>query len=412
MRFLVTLALTIGLLQPTMAQQFQVESKLPTAEADGFYRIVLTPQLGAFTNGQFNNLRLHDTNNKEVPYLFQAEQPSQYSRKFKNYDIIDIGQHKNCCTSVVLHNPDSEPINNITLAIKNAEVTKEATLLGSDDKINWYALKQRFYFSPVNDVNSTSETRTVDFPLSNYAYYKLDIDDSTTAPLNILGAGYYEVTSENGKFTKLFPHYAQIDSAGTKRTFLRISFDSLRIIDKLTLSMQGATYFLRKAVLYQRKEHTGNKGNRKVKHDMLTSFVLSSKQVSSIDMQGALVKELLVVIENEDNPPLKVLSVDAYQLNRYLTAWLKKGEQYSIKVGPADLHRPIYDLAYFTDSIPGKVTTITGASLTTLDQHDTFATHSIFSRKVIIWIAIGIVMVVLGLLAIKMVAETSKASKQ
>src|SRR5688572_25447592 len=144
MNRIVLLACVFFLSVSLKAQEFIGEASLPVVQADGFYRVLISPQLGGFLNSEFSNVRILDNKGREVPYLYQEELPVQYTTQFKSYEILEKKQQKNCCTSLLLHNPGSQPINNISLSIKNAEVTKQATLLGSDDKENWFALKQHF----------------------------------------------------------------------------------------------------------------------------------------------------------------------------------------------------------------------------------------------------------------------------
>src|SRR6187551_2396314 len=145
----------------TFSQVFKGEASLPAVDTDGFYKIFISPEVSPYFNAQFSNIRIYDQQKAEVPYLFQTESPLYYSEKFKEYEIVEKKQQKNCCTSLMLRNPGSQAINNISLSIKNAEVTKHATLLGSDDRENWFALKQHFVLSALNNQNKTSEVKIV-----------------------------------------------------------------------------------------------------------------------------------------------------------------------------------------------------------------------------------------------------------
>src|SRR5688572_9152556 len=129
MKRLIILLVGITLITPSLGQNYRGEAALPKVEADGFYRISLSPQLGPHLNSNFTNIRVYDQQNKEVPYLFEQENPIHYNNVFQEYEIVEKKQQKNCCTSLVLRNSKETPINNISLSIRNAEVTKIATLL-------------------------------------------------------------------------------------------------------------------------------------------------------------------------------------------------------------------------------------------------------------------------------------------
>jgi hypothetical protein len=335
------------------AQTFVAEAELSTGSKDGFYNIQLTPDQSIYLNRGFTNIRIMDDKNKEVPYLLRVEEPHSVTEVFREYTIIDKSHTKNCCTVVVLHNSDQRLLNNIHLIVKNADVSKEATLLGSDDKVNWFALKEYFILSPAKNTKGTFDVKIVDFPLSNYEYYSLRINDSISAPLNILTAGYFEVKTENGRYTEV-PAVKQIkaDSTKEKKTYLRVQFNGPQTVDKFELTMKGAPFFQRRAMLYIPKTRSIKGGKTETYNDPVQEIEITSKKPTSIELPALKVKELLIVIDNQDNPALEIERVNAYQLNRYLTAWLSSTTKYTVKVGQPDLSAPLYDISFFKDSIP------------------------------------------------------------
>ncbi len=405
MRFLLILTLILSRATCCLSQGFIGEAKLPAVDADGFYKIDLSPSLTSHLNNSLSNVRIYDGNDVEVPYILQSEGPVSYAKEFKQYDIVDKRQTKNCCTSLILASPQGHPINNISLSIRNADVTKEARLLGSDDKETWYALKDQFTLSSISNQNNISEIRIVDFPLSNYNYYRIDIADSLTAPLNILAAGYYEGRSQDGKFTEIPGTWIKRDSNSLKRSYLHLQLDTTHIVDRIIVSMKGAPYFLRQAKLYTREAMVNAKSDDKYYYKPLSTFVLSSKQSSVIELEADLAQDLLLIIENKDNPPLEAGSIKAYQLNRYLTAWLKGGETYSLKFGPADLRAPVYDIEYFQDSIPAGIKTLNASPFTQFSKQTEEPSKTFFTSKVFVWVAIIVVMGILGFMAMKMARE-------
>lgn len=388
------------------AQRFHAESNLPPVVEDGFYRINLSPDISPYVNRAITNVRIIDSKGKEVPYLFEQEQPSYQTTVFRDYSIVSKDQKRDCCTSLVLHNPQSKPINNISLSIRNAEVTKRATLMGSDDKINWYALKEQFVIHSISDQHNTSTIRIVDFPLSNYAYYKLDIEDSISAPLNILAAGYYEMMTEDGKFTEVAVRSHKVDSARMKTSFLILRFDTVQVIDKIILSMKGTPYFLRRGAILQ-KMQVKSKKKESFFYNELVQFILSSKQPATIELDRARGNEFVIRIDNDDNPPLEISSVKAFQLNRYLTAWLNKDERYSLNFGDESMQSPTYDIGYFKENIPEEVTTLNASAVHKYVRPPDSPRSDFFTSRIIIWTAIVSVIIALGIMAIKMVRETS-----
>jgi len=393
------------------AQKFVGEVKVPLVSEDGFYKLFLSEKISSHLNDRFSNIRIYDGNNKEVPYLFQQEVPHRTTAEFKEYSIVEKKQVDGCCTTLLLHNPGQNLLNTITLVVKNADVTKDATLLGSDDKEHWFALKQHFILHPTANDRGTSEVKIVDFPLSNYSYYSLRIGDSVSAPLNILKAGYFEVHTENGHYTEVpIAKINKTDSIRTKKSYFHFVFDGARMIDKLELSMKGFPYFLRKATLYTSKHRVLKNGRNEKYYDQLQEVELSSKQSTIVEWPVVKTPELLMVVENEDNPALEIDTCKAFGLNRYLTAWLKKDEPYVLKISGDELASPVYDLSFFKDSIPGNPDVISMGEVTLLSKGQAQESFTFFTTRIFIWVAVIIVIVILGFMSVRLLNEASSSS--
>jgi len=388
------------------SQSFVAESDLPEIEQDGFYRIFISPSLAVGLNTTFSNVRIFGEDQKEVPYLFLADGSDEQVRTFREYEILSKKQEAGCCTIIELHNPERKPINNINLVIRNADVTKEAVLLGSDDGEQWFAIKENFLLYPVANATGTSEIKIVDFPLSNYAYYQLRVADSINAPLNILSAGYFETISASRKFTGISsPDTSRKDSVKTKRSYYRMSFDTARIIDNLEFSFTGAPYFMRNARLFRQRRKSLQNGRMEQSLELIRELQLTSKQPTTIAFDAMKEKELLLVVENDDNPPLEINSIKAYQLNRYFTAFLKKGVRYFVRIGNTDQPAPVYDISFFKDNIPATVPTLMAGDVRLLTGHTPEQPFTFFTTKLFVWGAIILVILILGYMSVGLLRD-------
>ena len=411
------IALTICLMAGEGLAQtptFVAEATLPAVTKDGFYEVEIVPALAVYLNESFGNIRLYDAQHHEVPYLLREESARYYAGQFTPYEILEKKQEEGCCTSLILHNPKQSELNSIQLIIRNAEVTKEATLLGSDDRKQWFALKQHFSLSPAANANGTSEVKIVDFPLSNYRYYSLRIADSTSAPLNILNAGYTEDSRvEEAKFTEVpVRKITTGQKTGEKNTYVTIRFDTARLVDKLELKMKGAPYFLRHAVLYEPQQRVSKKGETSTYYNRVEEMEVNSHHPTTLEFPALKVKEFLIVIDNQDNPPLEVAEAKPYQRRRYLTAYLKSGTTHTVDVGQESLSTPAYDLAFFKDSIPDQPQVVHAGVITVFEQKQAETSPTFFTTKAFIWVAVIGVIAVLGFMSVKLLKETNAQKKE
>lgn len=307
---------------------------------------------------------------------------------------------------ITLLNKEAKSINNISFEVKNAETIKEARILGSDDRKQWYALREKFPLYSFDSPDNTSEMRVIDFPLSNYNFYQVVINDSTTAPLNILKAGYYDVAKEFGGYNEIAGlKLTTADSAKEHITWVRIKLDTIHAVDKLEIVVNGPPFYHRDATLYVKDFYWSKK--KKVEYlTAIQNFDVTSRHGISLRLSSLQTDEILVAIRNENNPPLSPVSATAFQLKRSLVAYMSKGTDYKLKIGSDSLQAPVYDLAFFADKIPDKPESLELGAVTRFAKAAVGPqSTTIFTNRNIIWVAIGLIVVVLGSMSVRMMRE-------
>lgn len=409
LRKAVTVLLTIFALSSN-GQGYQWEAKLEQKPANnGFYSVALAPSVTCLLESGYSNLRLIDKNGKEVPYLIKHEVALKEKEFFKPYSLNKKEIRPGCCTELVLQNPEKKKINNLTLVIKNAEVFKEARLSGSDDMSTWYSVKDKFYLTSISAGKETSELSFVNFPLSDYRYFKIEINDSATAPINILAAGYYDLKAQRGKYREIANINFTVKDSSDKRSYIHIDLKNEHYVDNMVFNVEGSRFFKRSCVLSVKQIQQLKRNKTKELFIPIQTFDLSSGRSNTVNLNSLKTKDLYLTIENEDNQPLKIHSIQAFQLASYLVADLKKNEEYKLKVGPADMPAPSYDVKYFADSIPSNLAMIDSEHPTLVQQRTAAAdSGSFFTSRIFIWVSIILVILLLGYMSIAMVKDMKK----
>ncbi|KAA5544065.1 hypothetical protein [Adhaeribacter rhizoryzae] len=395
--------------QIAFGQNFQYQAALPPVPASGFYKIALTPAVGAHLKTDFSDIRLYDTAHREVPYILEREKPVQTRKLFREYEVVQKTLMPGGNTTLILRNPSRSKINNISLLIKNTNVRKKASLSGSNDAQTWYGLEDQYFLHSLYSQAATARVNLLNFPLSDYEYYRLIINDSTSAPLNILSAGYYDTFSENGKYTAV-PHvqFSQTDSADLKQTFIFFKTPVPVHADKLLFTITNPTYYVREATLYAGQFRKKRRRKTYKTSEPVATFRLQSDQENTFTLNNFKSDDFYLVINNQDNPPLQLKNIQFYFLNTYLVASLQKNHSYHLAFGNEEVFPPNYDLAYFKDSIPGNLPLITPTRLKPLATPNAPKTATIFTNSNIIWVAIILVIGLLGFMTYRMLQETSK----
>lgn len=393
------------------AQQYDWQAPVATPAQGGYQRILLSPEITGRLQPDLSDLRLYNSSGQEVPYVLSIEQPMQYKRLFKRYDILSYTHQQGCCSELLISNPEKRKLNNISLLIGNADVRKEVKLSGSDNRQDWYVLKERDMLYAINNRESTAEVKLLDFPLSDYRYFRLQLNDSASAPLNILQAGYYDTYTEAGKYTAIpVQQVSRTDSASAKSTYIRLQFSQPVYPEQLEFTVSSPQLYYRQAhvQLHTSEPVQRRRSKRRKQHEQqqqLIPFVLSSNAPAIVEMPREKVQALTIVIQNGDNQPLQISAIKPLQLNRYLVAELSPEETYTLQFGNPKVEAPSYDLRHFQDSIP--------AGLQVLQTREPILLQEAKPQKssgstIAIWSAIVLVMAGLAYMTVRMLNDMDK----
>ena len=386
------------------SQGYQWQSEVGIIDSSIFYKIDIQKDIVSKLNYNFSDIRIKDKHGKDVPYFIEKEPFSVTKRVFKEYEILEKIRWRNGATVLVVENKNQDTINNIQLQIKNFDVRKHLELAGSDDYKNWYTIKENYTFRSADGLNTTSAIKSLNFPYTDYKYYRIIIYDVFSLPINVMKIGYYDTYQEQGKFKKLDePVLTRFDSAETKQTYIKVNFAATPYLDKLVIKVDKPTYYYRNATICFRRV---DKKDR-VSYEVEEGLTLNSNSDLTIYFSDFSHKEFYLVIDNEDNPPLENVEIAAFQLNRYLVAHLEKNNNYKLVFGNKDVtHPPNYDINYFKNKIEDDIPLLTTGKIIPIKHQ---VKKKVITSTLWMWGAIGIVALLLGYMSYKMITEMEKS---
>ena len=385
-------------------QSFNYKADIEHVNENGFYKILLSPEITSKLNSQFFDIRLFDTNNTEVPYILNREQSVNERELFVEYDIIEkkhlwyVG-----VTRIIIRNREKTEINNIVLRIKNADVRKKLKLNGSNDYKNWYVIKSDYDYNSISSNVNTSEIRVLNFPLSNYEYYELLIDDYSDRPIDIIQAGYYDLVTENGKYTELENiAFTVLDTL--KETIITVPVHG-NYIDKISFEIDAPNYYYRQAEMYVKRTRKLKKRESSY-NESIANFKLISNSGNTFHFDNLNEDTICIRIKNNDDSSLKISNINLYQLNKYITAELDTQNMYCLKFSDKNTGKPNYDLKYFTDNIPDNLKVISTKLPEKISKTDELGGRGNFNiRNYWLWISIILIAVLLSYMSFTMIRE-------
>jgi len=193
------------------------------------------------------------------------------------------------------------------------------------------------------------------------------------------------------------------NDATSRRTVIQLQFKEEYLIGRLKLTVATPAYF--KRYIYITEDTTGISPGQE--------FALVSGQPAAFKLSTPIkTKQCFIIIKNEDNPALQVKDISAWQQHIYLTAWLEKGKSYLLKTGVPDLPAPVYDLPYFANKLPDKITVLEAGNITpvpavikNMPSPAAETNSTVFTSKVWIWVGICSIIVLIALLSIRLLRD-------
>lgn len=340
------------------AQQYNYQSQVELPKKDGYYEILISPAITGRATRDLADLRIYSEHQREIPYILRSEQHDRRLTGFKNYKIYDRDYHRGWDyeSRCFIRNDRGSAINHLVLKIRNFEDAKRVRLSGSDDGQRWFMIKDGYRIFEANGGSLPYQYKVLRFPLSSYKYYKIEVDDSWHRdPINIEEVGFFDEESILGNYQRIpTPVLTQVVDRDAKQSKTTIQFEQTQWVDKLRIHITSEENFHRRAELYaKRYEQDSTFYLEKVK-----SFWLSSTQLNELQFNKLYAQELILVVHDKDNYPVKIDGANAFQLKRYAVCELQKGKHYFLQYGDRKAKKPEYDLIYFAADIPEDLKTL------------------------------------------------------
>lgn len=396
-----------------MGQNFAYKSKVNPVSNTNFYKITINADIAARSNATLQDLRLFDNEGTEIPYLLHKEQISQQEAYFKTFPFtINTEGNK---VNLIVENQQKLNINKLLFTMKNAEATRLVRISGSEDKVHWYVVKDSFNFESLANTNTPMVKKALIFPETDYSFFKIEITNGPNqAPLNIINIGNDKVLEKQASF-QLINGLKYTIKDSNKTTIIRCKVAPGNRIDQLRFSITAPETYMRKAVIEKITEDTYNddyNGVSSIKKRTYSpgsfNIELSSEKPNNIITSGFLGTDkcdsFTIYLFNNDDVPLQIKEIKAFQLVSTITAKLEKDKSYFLYFGDSLLYQPAYDLVYFEQKIPKSIQTIECGKVLPKEQK-VKEEYNGNKDKWIVWIGLAIAGITILLLTLNMMKK-------
>lgn len=389
---------------------FHYRAPIDVVTADGFYNIVLTPQINAHLKTGYSDLRIVNDSGKWVPHLLRyLNGEYKDGNGYSDLKIVKIESNP-VATDIIAAGIDA-PLVSMAVFLKNTEAERYCTLSGSDDQQKWFVINDSIFIKPGRKKEEYNGSDFIlEFPPSKYSYYKIHIANNGKDPYNILSVSgleperikpatpYYQSPIENPS-----PAITQKDSAGI--SFIKVEQGAAYHFETIVLKLSGIKYFNRNAELYIPSSSSHSFSNP---GQLVRSFTVSNNSNLQFPLPVSNAKTFYILIHNDDNLSLKAEEVKTYCNYRVATVYLEKTKQYQLLLDNAVAVSANYDLALkdipAKDSLPlatiGNIAAIPEPAAATIAKDNS---------QQLIWLVIGLAALVLGFFTYRLVTDMNKS---
>lgn len=383
---------------------YKFYSLLDSVKTAGFYSIALTPDLNAHLKTDYSDIRIVNDAGKWVPHVLHFP-ANERTNEAVNWELKFVLTENTKSNTILVIQSLQNVISNIGLVINNSVAERFCTLSGSNDSKNWFVINDSILVNPVPGDVTTKNIFRIDFPTSNYKFFKIVIKNNNKDPFDITNVILHSAAiNKNENKVILNPATAIAQKDSGKISYLKITQQQPYHFDNISLKITGVKYFYRRADLYipfTNNHSFANPGQ------LLQSFAISNNSTLQFKIPVSNAKVFYLLINNEDNLPLNVADVQTANSYHYITTYLEKGNAYKLIAGNPVAVTPNYDLTNLNKTIPDSAAFLTAGKIMVFKQNEITATP-LKNNKWMLWAALIAALFILLLFTQKMIKGVNK----
>lgn len=389
-----------------VAQAPRWSAEMPLVHEAGLHAIALSPEMLGASRSDLGDIRIVDAQGVDVPYVLrEVATPGDHGR-FIPFQLVR-NEVRDRVTVLELERPADQELEALHIWIRPTETEKQVRITGSDDRHEWYMVKDEHLVAQGARGDPPHQVLTVRLPRNDYRFLRLTLNDSVSAPLNVLGVGRFADGETPGWRYVETPSlsFVQADSARESRLSLALGVPLLA--ERLAFRVSDTGLYRRDARLEARRRATMRKGHHAVPMqwtERLADDVIASDRAAFFDMAPARIDTFDLVVSNGDDRPLRFVDIRILARERVLLARLEPDTRYRLFTGNAELEPPRYDIAHFADELPVPLDTLRHGALTAIPE-EAEVSPGFNPSSGWVWGAIIVLMLSMGAVAARLLKQ-------
>lgn len=374
--------------------------------SDSWHSITLPNTLFEAVENSLYDIRIFgiNTNNDtiETPYLLKRK-----TRKTANQTVTFQRLNESYSQGVyfvTFEVPTDTTVNLLELDFKQQNFDWRLALEGSSNNKEWFKMTDDYRILSFKNEFSNYQFTKVSFPDSKYAYYRLKIKASERPKLlnaqldlqNITPAGYSDFSIKNTQINT---------NRSSKQTSIDVTLQNPVPASFISFDIKNDFDYYRPITIQYLKDSVETEQGWRYNYQTLGRRTLSSMEKEGFSFESTILQKLKIVIDNNDNEPLTVNSVQIKGYVHELIARFSEPASYYLTYGKSNPLKPNYDISKFENSIPKNLKPLELKPLQSIEKKPLEKPEPLFKNKLWLWIVMGLIILVLGWFSIKMIKQ-------
>lgn len=403
--------LLIAICCKAQTEGFAYKASLDSVKESGFYNIEILPTVNRHCKTDYSDIRIVNGQGKWVPHLLRMP-GDEYHVATVIMDMPFVSKTVSASAVTCVVKSSERLVSSIELVMKNTSAQRSCSISGSMDGKEWFIINDSILLQEVAVTEGDKTKCTLNFPPSNYPYFKLVVDSKRADPVNIVQLGsvdgaYEAIPASAKKRLQDNPNCTLVQKDSAKASYIQVTQPDAYQFEWLALQVSGVKYFNRKADIYipDGKGHSFGKPGH-----LLQSITISNNSTLQFYLPQVKAKVFYLVVHNDDNLPLQMVSVKTALRYRLLSTYLEKGERYQLLMGNPRAVAPVYDLVQLNGKLPSNIPVlgIVGPINETGAAKDEPVTTPKGNNRYLLWGSIGLALLALLYFTAKLLKEVNK----
>ncbi len=380
--------------------------KRPLNGVDGqWHKVPLPEDIFSKLNNDLSDIRIYGFTDEgdtiEAPYILRrssgkivyTDVPFQLVNKSHNSDgyyfTFDL--------------KSDELINQIDLSFGRTNFDWNVSLEGSHNQKEWFSIVNNYRILSIQNDHTDYKFTRVAIPDSRYQFYRLCVKSSENPLFSYAKVSFNQV--EGGVYNSVKVKNKEIwDDKERKQTIIDLEFENKVPVALVKIYIGNNFDFYRPVAIRSLTDSIKTEQGWRYNYVTVANGTVSSFENNVFSLPNTMVSRMKLVIENQNNQPLTIDSVEVKGYYHYLIARFQPQATYFLYYGNKQAYKVSYDIERFPENIPDNAGTILLGDEISL-RSDEFTQKPSVINELWLWGVMVVIILLLGWLTLGMIKK-------